>query len=223
MTRFPFTAATRLRPRAALALAGAALALVAAAGCGSSNQTAAQRAIKHPVKSADWRGAVASPPQPAAPLRLRDSVGEPVDLSSYRGKAVLITFIYSHCPDVCPLIVGNLHTAQAELGARAANMQILAVSTDPRGDTPKAVNKFLAAHNMTGRMKYLIGSQAELGRVWKQWNIVANPDKSNPDLVEHSALIYGVAANGKVTTLYPSNFRPADIVHDVPLLAARTT
>jgi protein SCO1 len=222
MTPVRDTPAPRLRPRAALACAAAALLLVAA-GCGSSNQTAAQRAVKHPVKAANWRGAVASPPQAAAPLRLRDSLGQPVDLTSYRGKAVLLTFIYSHCPDVCPLIVGNLHTAQAQLGARAKRLQILAVSTDPRGDTPKAVNKFLAAHNMTGRMRYLIGSRAELGRVWKQWNIVANPDKANPDLVEHSALIYGIAANGKVTTLYPSNFRPADIVHDVPLLAARTT
>jgi protein SCO1/2 len=210
----------RLRPRIALACATGAL-LVAAAGCGSSNETAAQRAVKHPVKSADWRGAVASPPQPAAPLRLRDSLGKPVDLASYRGKAVLVTFIYSHCPDVCPLIVGNLHTAQAQLGARAKDLQIIAVSTDPRGDTPKAVNSFLAAHNMTGRMEYLIGNQAQLGRVWKQWNIVANPDKANPDLVEHSALIYGVSANGEVTTLYPSNFKPADIAHDVPQLAAR--
>ena len=38
------------------------------------------------------------------------------------------------------------------------------------------------------------------------------------DLVEHSALIYGIAADGKVTTLYPANFDPSQIVHDVPLL-----
>ena len=43
----------------------------------------------------------------------------------------------------------------------------------------------------------------------------------NPDQVEHSALIYGISGSGKVTTLYPANFKPAQIVHDVPLLAAR--
>ena len=44
------------------------------------------------------------------------------------------------------------------------------------------------------------------------------PAKSGRDLVEHSALIYGIAADGKVTTLYPANFKPSQIVHDVPLL-----
>jgi cytochrome oxidase Cu insertion factor (SCO1/SenC/PrrC family) len=71
---------------------------------------------------------------------------------------------------------------------------------------------------MTGRMQYLIGNRAELGKVWTDWNIVARPDKAGRDLVEHSALIYGIAADGKVTTLYPANFSPSQIVHDVPLL-----
>jgi cytochrome oxidase Cu insertion factor (SCO1/SenC/PrrC family) len=40
-------------------------------------------------------------------------------------------------------------------------------------------------------------------------------------LVEHSALIYGISASGKITTLYPAKFKPQQIVHDVPLLAAQ--
>ena len=67
-------------------------------------------------------------------------------------------------------------------------------------------------------MEYLIGNQAELGKVWKEWNIVANPAKSGRDLVEHSALVYGIGADGKITTLYPANFSPSEIAHDVPLL-----
>ena len=68
-------------------------------------------------------------------------------------------------------------------------------------------------------MQYLIGSrERNSGHVWTDWNIVAKPDKAGRDLVEHSALIYGIAADGKVTTLYPANFTPAQIVHDVPLL-----
>jgi cytochrome oxidase Cu insertion factor (SCO1/SenC/PrrC family) len=67
-------------------------------------------------------------------------------------------------------------------------------------------------------MQYLIGSPAELGKVWSDWNIVAKRAKTGRDLVEHSALIYGIAADGKITTLYPANFDPSQIVHDVPLL-----
>jgi protein SCO1/2 len=170
------------------------------------------------VDNSNYSGGEASPPQTAPELKLKNSLGEPVDLSKYKGKAVLLTFIYTHCPDVCPLIVSHLKTAQAELGAQAKNLQIVAVSTDPRGDTPKTVAAFLKAHGMTGQMQYLIGNRKELGHVWTDWNIVVNPAKSGRDLVEHSALIYGIAANGKVTTLYPANFSPSQIVHDVPLL-----
>jgi protein SCO1/2 len=197
-----------------LALVVVALSLaLAIAGCGGSSSADSSTVA--------FAGAENSPPIPAPPLKLKNSLGKPVDLASYRGKAVLVTFIYTHCPDVCPLIVSHLKTAQAELGAKADDMQIVAVSTDPRGDTPKTVAAFLKAHGMAGKMQYLIGNRAELGHVWKTWNIVAKPDKAGRDLVEHSALIYGIGADGKITTLYPANFKPAQIVHDVPLLEQR--
>jgi protein SCO1/2 len=219
MTRFT-TTSPLLRATALLV----ALALLGAvAGCGSSgnNATAQEQGVpkgQTATNEGKYSGGEATPPQPAPALKLANSLGEPVDLSQFKGKAVLLTFIYTHCPDVCPLIVSHLKTAQAELGAKAKDMQIVAVSTDPRGDTPKTVAAFLEEHGMTGKMDYLIGTRAELGKVWKDWNIVANPAKSGRDLVEHSALIYGIAADGDVTTLYPANFQPAQIVHDVPLL-----
>ena len=64
---------------------------------------------------------------------------------------------------------------------------------------------------MTGRMEYLIGSRPQLLRTWRAWNILAKGPRtaSSPDVVEHSALIYGISASGTITTLYPSNFNPA--------------
>lgn len=168
-----------------------------------------------------FAGSVASPPEQEPPLQLRNYKGEHVNIASYRGKAVLVTFIYTHCPDVCPLIVSNFHTAQALLGAQSSKAQIVAVSVDPRGDTPKTVAKFLAAHQMTGRMQYLIGSSKELARVWKAWGVGSERDAHSPELVEHTGLVYGISASGKVMTLYPGNYKPAEIAHDVPLLAAR--
>jgi protein SCO1/2 len=190
-----------------------------ASGCGGSSKNVSPAAKPQRLKSSDFAGGLASPQKPAPPLSLRDNLGRPVSLSQYRGKAMLVTFIYTHCPDVCPLIVGNLRVVQAKLGPEAKKMQIVAVSTDPRGDTPKSVSAFLRAHDMTGHMEYLIGSRRELSAAWKRWGIVAKPDKANPELVEHSALVYGISASGKVTTLYPSNFKPAAIAHDVPKLA----
>jgi protein SCO1/2 len=196
------------------AIAGGVVALVAGKGNGSRSIATAKGS------AASYSGSLASPPQAAPPLQLRSYKGEKIDIARYRGEAVLVTFIYDHCPDVCPLIVANLHTAQEQLGAQSAKAQIIAVSVDSKGDTPTTVAKFLAAHRMTGRMQYLIGSTPELAAVWKAWGVGSERDAHHPDLVEHTGLVYGISASGKITTLYAGNFKPAEIVHDVPLLAS---
>ena len=191
----------------------AGLALIAVAGCGAVGSST------DASTSASRLHGTPTTPYPAPLLRLRNYDGQEVDLSSFLGKAVLVTFIYTHCPDVCPIIVGNLHTAQSELGSDA-QLQIIAVSVDPKGDTPKTVAKFLHERQMTGRMDYLIGSRPELERTWRAWGIAAKVPKRNPELVGHSAYVFGIDASGMVETLYPANFKPAWIVDDVPLLAS---
>jgi protein SCO1/2 len=166
-------------------------------------------------------GTLALPSKPAPAIQLHNYLGQPVTLAEYRGKAVLVTFLYTHCPDVCPLITSNLRVAMKLLGARAAEAQIIAVSVDPRGDTPRTVAAFLKVHEMTGRMQYLIGSASQLARTWAAWNVGSKREVGQPNLVAHSALVYGVSAGGRLTTVYPATFEPAEIVHDVPKLAAR--
>ncbi len=197
-----------------------AVALVSAvAGCGGG----AAKVAGHPptvTRGSGYAGALATHPHRAPALSLRNYDGHRVDLRGLRGKAVLVTFIYTHCPDVCPLIVGNLHSAQSELGADRAKLRIVAVSADPRGDTQGSVRRFLLAHKMLGRMDYLMGSRRRLEATWKRWGILAQADPKNPNSIEHSGLLYGISGSGRVTTLYPASFKPAEIVHDVPRLAA---
>jgi protein SCO1 len=172
------------------------------------------------VASSKYSGSLASPPAPEPPLQLRNYKGERVNVDQYKGKAVLVTFLYTHCPDVCPIIASNLGVALNLMGpAKASKVQVIAVSVDPRGDTPKAVAAFLQRHGMTGRMQYLIGSASELGHVWKAWGVGAEADAQQPQLVNHSGLVYGISAQGKVTTLYAASFTPKEIAHDAPLLA----
>jgi protein SCO1 len=166
-------------------------------------------------------GTLALPAKQAPPIDLRNYLGQPVTLSQYRGKAVLVTFLYTHCPDVCPLITANLRVVLSQLGAEAAKAQIIAVSVDPKGDTPESVASFLRAHGMLGRMQYLLGSPAQLARTWGAWSVGSAREAGQPDLVAHSALVYGVSASGRLTTIYPSSFEPSQIVHDVPKLAAQ--
>jgi protein SCO1 len=177
----------------------------------------------HSASSTSFLGDELSPPKLAPSLSLRNYLGQRVNISQYRGKALLVTFIYDHCPDVCPLIVANLRAAQNLMGPKtAAKAQIVAVSVDPRGDTPKTVAAFLKAHEMTGRMQYLIGSARELGQVWQRWGVGSERDAEDPDIVNHSALVYGIDASGQLKTVYiGSNFKPSEVAHDVPLLAAQ--
>ena len=140
------------------AMALLALSLAGCGGSGSGSSSTGASGGQSATTTVKYAGVAAAPSKPAPPLALRDSLGHPVNLDQYRGKAVLVTFIYDHCPDICPLMVGHLHTAQAQLGPEAQKLQIIAVSVDPRGDTPSTVKAFLQEHRMTGRMEYLIGS-----------------------------------------------------------------
>jgi protein SCO1/2 len=162
------------------------------------------------------------PVRQAPPLALHNYLGQSVNIDSYKGKAVLVTFLYTNCPDVCPLITSNLRVAQNLMGkATSSKVQIIAVSVDPKGDTPKAVGAFLARHGMKGRMQYLIGSAHELAAVWKAWGVGSERDAQQPQFINHTGLIYGITGSGKRLTLYASSFQPSEIAHDVPLLAAR--
>jgi protein SCO1/2 len=163
-----------------------------------------------------------SPVSAAPPLALRDYLGRRVNIASYKGKVLLVTFLYTHCPDVCPLIASNLRVAQNLMPAAVrSKVQMIAVSVDAKGDTPKAVASFLAHHQMTGRMLYVVGSAHELGPVWRAWGVGSERDAEKPELVNHSGLIYGITGSGKRLTIYSANFQPSDIAHDVPLLAVR--
>jgi protein SCO1/2 len=198
-----------------LVVVAGVVALVAIGGQSGEHAARAQ-ALAHDFDAA----AVLEPARPAPPLALHNYMGQPVNIDSYRGKVVLVTFLYTNCPDICPLITSNLRVALNMMGpAKDSKVQIIAVSVDPRHDTPKAVAAFLARHGMTGRMQYLIGSAKELAPVWKAWGVGSERDLEQPQFINHTGLVYGITASGKRLTLYASSFEPSEIAHDVPELA----
>jgi protein SCO1/2 len=195
-------------------LAGATLALL-----GGSTRRALPGGAQQAAAGQGFFGTLAMPPKLAPAIALRNYLGQPVTLQAYRGKAVLVTFLYTHCPDVCPLIASNLRVALSMLGARSSRVQLIAVSVDPRGDTRAGVAAFLRSRGLIGRTQYLIGSGAELARTWSAWGVGSRGEAGNPSLVAHSALVYGISASGRLTTVYPASFDPSQIAHDVPKLA----
>jgi protein SCO1/2 len=210
---------TKARVRTALLGTLVAAAASVVAGCGGGSSAASSSPAGASSKKPAYEAPVlADHPSTAPNFSLRNHLGKPVQLADYRGKAVLLTFIYDHCPDVCPLIMGNLHSALEQLGPKASSVQIIAVSVDPKGDTPRTVTKFLSDHEMTGRVQYLIGSKRKLARVWREYGVKVGGTPESRE-VDHTAAVYGITARGTLTALYPANFKPAWVVHDVPVLA----
>jgi protein SCO1/2 len=165
---------------------------------------------------------VVAPPRNAPEIALRDQDGKPFKLSSLRGKAVYLTFVYSHCPDVCPLMLQALGAAKRAL-KNPADMQIVAVSVDPKGDTPAGVKRFLKQRLLTGKVRWLLGTRAQLRPVWLEYNILAKSVPETPAIIEHVSLIYGIDARGRIRVGYPASpLKSAWIEHDAPILARAT-
>ena len=160
-----------------------------------------------------------SPPPVAPQIVLHDQNGKLFKLSSLRGKAVFLTFVYAHCPDVCPLMMQGLAAARRSLPDPSI-MKIVAVSVDPKGDTPKVVKEFLRSRELTGKATWLLGTRAELRPVWIAYNIDAKSVPETPAIIEHVSLIYGIDATGHIRVGYPASpISPKAMAHDARILA----
>lgn len=213
------------RPRLIAALLCAVLVL-AATGCGSDHDDGAAGTGGHDASTAPhghdqtFAGGVVSPRRPAPALRLRDIDGRAVDLADFRGDPVLVTFVYASCPDICPLLMQNIRRGREDAGALGARTKVIAVSVDPEGDTPAVVRRFLEARRLKGQVEYLVGSRSRLEQVWDDWQIAREVPRTDPELVEHTGLVYGISASGELATAYPVDLDAAAITRDLPLLAA---
>jgi protein SCO1/2 len=149
----------------------------------------------------------------AAPdFRLRDGRGGIIDTRSLRGRPYAVTFLYTSCPDVCPTIAVDLRDALRGTGAAA-----VAVSVDPRGDTPKAVQAFARLHRLPADFHYAIGDRRALAPVWQDYFAAAG---GRADLSAHTAAVWLVDARGRLRAMYPggSPINSADLAHDLRAL-----
>ena len=128
--------------------------------------------------------------------------GQPVTLSGLRGKVVVLTFLYTSCADVCPLTAEKLRNARDRVGA-PGDLALVAVSVDPRNDTPQATRDFVHAHRLDGAMRYLVGDEQSLARVWQLYGIAAFAGSGAS--VEHNDAIYLIDRQGRGRSLVHSD------------------
>lgn len=165
--------------------------------------------------SATFRGS--SPPSGTELPRfaLRDHRGALVRREALRGKVVLVTFLETRCREACPVIAATVRDALALLPrAERGEVVAVAISVHPRDDTPASVRRFLATHRVTGRLHYLIGSEAELRPVWRAFQVLSALETGDADV--HSAPVRVFDTQGTwVSTLHSGADLTADnLAHD---------
>jgi protein SCO1/2 len=130
--------------------------------------------------------------------------GNSVSLSSLRKSTVALAFLYTRCPDVCPLTAAQFRAAQRSLGADASKVEFVAVSVDPDGDTPAAVREFSERHDLREHWRYLIGPRAQLEAVWSRYG-VGSFASSGARAVDHNDAIYLIDGRGRERVLIHSS------------------
>jgi len=153
---------------------------------------------------------------PAPGFTLTDQFGKQVSLSQFKGKPVVVTFMYTHCPDVCPLIAEKLRTVMQGLGSDAQKVAILAVSVDPKGDTLAAAMNFSQQHQMTNYWHFLIGTQDQLSPVWTDYAIDAQ--KISASTSTHTSALYVIDKTGHERVLLDQDFTTAQMTTDLKAL-----
>ncbi len=176
-------------------------------------------------------------PRPAGPFRgshlpngvrgaqapdfsLPDARGGRLGTRSLRGRPYVVTFLYTSCGDVCPLIAQELRQALQALGRQDGEVSVMAVSVDPRGDTPSAVRRWLRRLRLPRNFHYLVGSRGKLKQVWRRYYVAPQAERSSASL--HTTSIWLVDRRGRWRTKFSGGVpvRPSDIAHDLRLLIA---
>jgi protein SCO1/2 len=186
-------------------LAAAAVALLAG-GCDSGPK----------FKSTDISGA----PYGKA-LELADTQGRARHLEDFRGKAVVLFFGFTRCPDVCPTTLAEIAAALKTLGPDAERVQVLFVTLDPERDTGKALADYVGAFDP--RFVALRGDEAATQRVAKDFKIFYEKRKQGESYtIDHSAQAYVLDPQGRLRLLVRHDRIGQDLAPDLRTLLKET-
>ena len=155
-------------------------------------------------------------------FELRDPQGRVRRLADFRGKAVVVFFGYTQCPDVCPTTLATLADAMKRLGADADRVQVLFITVDPERDTPALLAQYVPAFDP--RFLGLYGDAEATARTATEFRVIyqkaagATPGSYTMD---HSAGTFVFDPQGRLR-LYVSNAQGADVfAHDLRALLSQ--
>jgi protein SCO1/2 len=153
---------------------------------------------------------------PAPPFTLTSQDGKPVALADLRGKVLAVTFIYTGCPDICPLVTQKMVEVQNALGAEfGAKIAFVSITLDPEHDTPAVLKDYAQSWGAkpNGWM-FLTGSPAAVRDVTRRYGVFFA--KKEDGSVDHTQLTTLVDADGQMRVQYIGwRFNPDEFRHDL--------
>lgn len=160
------------------------------------------------AQGGDWKRLDAVEPAPTFTLTNQD--GQRVALKDFRGKAVILTFLFTECKDICPVlpqIIGRVDQWLSE--KEKQQVRFVGISIDPRRDTPEKLRGFMQMHNLPPqRWTLLTGTLEEATRVADDYGVVAKPDLQG-DIV-HNAVYVLIDPRGRLRSEFHGLFSPAE-------------
>jgi protein SCO1/2 len=191
------------------ALAGALLGVaILLAGCDKLG------GAKSPFQGVDVTGS-----DIARGFQLHDPSGSTRSLADFRGKVVVVSFGYTHCPDVCPMTLANLASARKKLGEDGRDVQVLFVTVDPSRDTPALLKEYVPAFDPT--FLGLTGTPDEVTAVTKEFRVYASSRPAKPGeeyTVDHSAQMFAFDKAGKLRLVFAPDMKSVAIASDLRIL-----
>jgi len=150
---------------------------------------------------------------------LTDHQGNPRSLGDFKGKAVIVFFGFTQCPDVCPTTLAEMAEARKLLGDQADKLQVLFITVDPERDTPQLLANYVPAFDPS--FIGLTGDQAAIEKVAKEFRVfyqkVPGKEKGSYSM-DHTAGSYVFDPQGRIRLFVRHGQGPEVIAQDIKRL-----
>ena len=212
----------RFRARAALS-AVALIGVLGAAGCsagppassasgGSQSATTGTAAMDNP--NLDLGSSLGE--RPAPDFRLQNQFGQPMSLSQFRGKVVMLAFEDSQCTTVCPLTTQSMVEAKQLLGAAGNRVQLLGVDANPDATSVANVLAYSRSHGLVNQWDFLTGSMAQLKATWASYHIAVQIEQGQ---IDHTPALFVIDQQGRERKLYLTQMAYSSVGQSAQVLA----
>jgi cytochrome oxidase Cu insertion factor (SCO1/SenC/PrrC family) len=205
-------------------LAGlAAAAALAVAGCSSA---ASQPATATATPMSEQSMAALENPnldtgtslgdKPAPDFTLVNQFGQPMTLSQFRGRVVLLSFEDSECTTVCPLTTQSMLIAKELLGKAGDSVQLLGVDANPDAHAVANVKAYSQVHGMINQWDFLTGTVPQLKKVWQEYNIAVEIEAGQ---IDHTPALYVINQQGTLEKVYLTQMAYSSITQSAQVIA----